>query len=100
MIAPATDAPAGSTHVLFVDLDGTLVATDILWEALILAVKRRPWLALKVPLWACRGRAVLKSRLAALVEPDPRDLPYRPEVLDFLRRQKDRGRRIVLATAS
>lgn len=37
---PVTDEI--SADVLFVDLDGTLVATDVLREALVLAVKRRP----------------------------------------------------------
>lgn len=99
-MVPSPAPPVSSTGVVFVDLDGTLVATDLLWEALFLAVRHAPLQVLKVPLWVCQGRAVLKSRLAQLAAPDPRILPYRQEVLAFLRQQKEQGRTLVLATAT
>jgi hypothetical protein len=44
-------------EVLFVDLDGTLVATDMLYESLLLAIKRDPLVLLTLPVWAASGRA-------------------------------------------
>jgi 4-hydroxybenzoate polyprenyltransferase/phosphoserine phosphatase len=85
---------------LCVDLDGTLIRSDLLWEGAVVALKRRPWIALLFPLWLLRGRAHLKRRIAqsALVSPDT--LPYRQEVLEFCRQERDRGRRLVLVTAA
>ena len=40
-------------EVLFVDLDGGLIVTDLLREQLSSPLRRRPWLALRVPFWAC-----------------------------------------------
>lgn len=89
-----------SAKVIFVDLDGTLIATDVLWESLLLATKHDPLIVPKLPLWAMRGRAELKRSLARLVMPDPKLLPYREDVLAFLRAEKVLGRKLVLATAS
>jgi 4-hydroxybenzoate polyprenyltransferase/phosphoserine phosphatase len=99
-MVPLHSAPLQSTGILFVDLDRTLVATDLLWESVLLAVKRRPWLAFSMPLWLYHGRAALKHHLAEQVTPNPSELPYCQEVIDFLRGQKAQGRHIVLATAS
>ena len=49
---------------LVVDLDGTLVRTDMLHETLVGALQRSPWLLLALPLWLMRGRAALKRELA------------------------------------
>jgi len=50
--------------------------------------------------WAIHGRAYLKRKIAQLVILDPATLPYRSEVLSFLKKQKDIGRTLVLTTAS
>ena len=87
-------------RALCVDLDGTLVATDTLVESVVLLLKSRPWL---FP-WACvalfRDRAYAKSVVARRAPIEPSVLPYRQEVLDLIRDRRDRGDRIVLATAS
>jgi 4-hydroxybenzoate polyprenyltransferase len=85
---------------LYVDLDGTLVASDTLWELLIEFLRERPWDLLRLPFWLLGGRARFKSRIAGGVQLQPEGLPYRPEVLELLREARDRGRRTVLATAS
>jgi hypothetical protein len=38
-----------AVDALFVDLDGTLVATDMLYESLLLAIKRDPLVLLDFP---------------------------------------------------
>lgn len=87
-------------QVLFVDLDGTLVATDVLREALGLAIKRKPWTVMVMPLWLLRGRAGFKRAVAQHVQPDPKRLPYRADVLTLIDRHKSEGCIVVLATAN
>jgi 4-hydroxybenzoate polyprenyltransferase len=85
---------------LCVDLDGTLVRTDMLFETLVAALRRNPFVALALPFWLLRGRAHLKRQLALRCRLDPAALPYDESVLEILRRERATGRRIVLATAS
>lgn len=85
---------------LCVDLDGTLLRTDMLYESLFAMLGDQPGLALRVPGWVLAGKEKLKDEIAARVMPDVETLPYHEEVLTFLREQKDAGRTLVLATAS
>lgn len=89
-----------STTAMYVDLDGTLLSTDMLWETICFLVCREPLRALSLPFWLFRGKAGFKQEIAQRVSFDPALLPYRREVLDYLRAQKAQGRRLVLATAS
>lgn len=95
--APLTGAAAPP---LCVDLDGTLLKTDLLWEAVLAAVKQNPLALLRAPFWLAGGRANLKRRLATSGTFDPRLLPYRQEVLDFIEKERAQGRRIVLVSAA
>ncbi len=85
---------------LCVDLDGTLVRTDTLWESLLLLMRRKPWLILHLPVWALQGRTIFKSKIAAVVIPDPAALPYHATFLAHLRSAHASGRVLVLATAA
>ena len=85
---------------LVVDLDGTLLRTDLLLEATLRLIKQKPWLALLLPIWLLKGRAHLKSRIFHLVEIDVSLLPMHEELLTWLRAEKSRGRRLILATGS
>ncbi|MDE0886593.1 MAG: UbiA family prenyltransferase [Myxococcota bacterium] len=89
-----------SALILVVDLDGTLIRSDLLWESLLAVMGRRPWLLFLVPIWWLGGRAALKGRMAALYAPAAESLPYRPEVLDYCRTAAANGRRLILASAS
>lgn len=84
---------------LAVDLDGTLIRTDIFARQLIRFVTSAPWRAPELLLWFVNGRAYVKMRLAAYA-PDAAALPYDERVVDWLRAEKARGRTIVLASAS
>lgn len=99
-VACAGAAAARPELPLCVDLDGTLIATDLLWESYFALARRRPWALARLPGWLLRGRARLKREIAVRVELDPGALPYRAEVVEFLRAEKAQGRRLVLATAS
>ena len=85
---------------LYVDLDGTLIATDSLHESLLRLVRVSPGVLLQLPLWLLRGRAAFKREVSQRTSLDVSTLPYRPEVLDFVRRAREAGRRTILATAS
>ncbi len=95
----ASAAP-NMNRVLCVDLDGTLVATDMLWESLLVMMKTKPWKLVYLPLWLLKGKAYLKQQIANHAVLNPATLPYHVDVLEFLKTEKARGREIVLATGS
>jgi apolipoprotein N-acyltransferase len=88
------------TIPLAVDLDGTLIRTDMLWESLAHWLRRNPFAIFQILFWWVWGRALLKQKLAERVRIEPADLPYNEEFLAWLRREKKAGRKLVLATAS
>ena len=85
---------------LAVDLDGTLIATDLLWEGLFILLKKNPLYLFMVPLWLAGGPARLKQEIAKRVDIDPASLPYRRELLERLQNDHREGRQIVLATGT
>ncbi|TIQ34813.1 MAG: UbiA family prenyltransferase [Mesorhizobium sp.] len=90
----------GNAIPLAVDLDGTLIATDLLWEGLFILLKKNPLYLFVLPLWLTGGPARLKQEIAARIDIDPASLPYRVELLERLRGEHEDGRRIVLATGT
>lgn len=85
---------------LYVDLDGTILATDLLYESFLSAVRNAPWVLIQCLAWLAQGRPRLKQELAARATIDVGRLPYRSEILAFLGEERAKGRRIVLTTAS
>jgi 4-hydroxybenzoate polyprenyltransferase len=85
---------------LVVDLDGTLVQTDLLIESFVRLLREKPLALLALPGWLLKGRAYLKQEIARRTHLDPTLLPYRSALLDHARGEHDRGRRVILATAS
>jgi apolipoprotein N-acyltransferase len=85
---------------LVVDLDGTLIKTDLLWESLAQLLRQNPLMLFPVLYWWMHGRAFLKQQLARRLTIDPAALPYHEPFLAFLREQKKAGRKLILATAS
>jgi 4-hydroxybenzoate polyprenyltransferase/phosphoserine phosphatase len=85
---------------LCIDLDGTLVRSDLLVESALTAIKTRPLAALGAFVGLTQGRAHLKQRLADLTELRVDLLPYNPAVVALAATAKEAGRPVVLATAS
>lgn len=91
---------AASPTVLFVDLDNTLIKTDLLHESLIKAAKQCPLKLLAALPTLSHGRAAFKNAIAEITTPDCESIPYRPEVIELLEEQVKMGASLVLATAS
>ena len=82
---------------LCVDMDGTLIKTDLLLEGIIQLLKRNLTYAIYILFWLTKGKAYLKSEVAKRVQIDASSLPYNKDVLEYLRNQQ---RDIILVTGS
>ncbi len=96
----ASNTPATVALPLYVDLDGTLTYTDLLFESVLLLIKRNPLYLFLCFAWLLRGRGNLKSQIARRIELDVSLLPYNETLLTYLKEQRAAGRRLVLASAS
>lgn len=83
-----------------VDLDGTLIHSDLLLETLVLLIKRNPGYIFLLPVWLLKGKAALKAEIAKRVDFNPAALPYNLPFIDWLQAQRDSGRELWLCTAS
>ena len=90
--------PAGPP--LVVDLDGTLVRSDLLVESFLALLSARPLQALRALVTLRRGKAAFKAALADRAQVDVHTLPYAPAVLAQLEAARAQGRPTVLASAS
>ena len=92
---------SGEWKPLCVDLDGTLIRTDLLLESLLILIKKRPWTVFQIPFWLLRGgRANLKHAIAQRVNIDVELLPFQAELVEFLKKEQASGRPLILTTAS
>jgi 4-hydroxybenzoate polyprenyltransferase/phosphoserine phosphatase len=85
---------------LVVDLDGTLVSTDLLYESYFASITRgfnHHWSVFKSLL---KGKAALKAYLADAGAVTYQLLPYQPGVLEVIGAAKENGNSVYLATAS
>jgi hypothetical protein len=63
-------------NILLVDLDKTLIKTDLLWDQLFQLIRRHPRKIASLPLWIFQGRVYLKNQLVQYTDIDPKFLPY------------------------
>ncbi|GIA54269.1 TPA: UbiA family prenyltransferase [Vibrio cholerae] len=85
---------------LCVDLDGTLIYTDMLHESTLSLVVNKPSLLLKIPILLYSGIACMKATIAEHYNFSPSALPYNQDVIDFIKEEKRSGRTIILCTAT
>lgn len=85
---------------LVVDLDGTLLRSDLLMETAMAFVRSKPLQVFKMLGWLLKGKAALKEGLALETEIDVSVLPYDAQIIEMIQAEKAGGRMIVLATAS
>lgn len=99
---PLDDVP------LCVDLDGTLIRSNLFFESLLLVLKKKPWLLLMLPWWliscalSTKIRSHSKDYLARQIvgQFEPEHLPYETDFLAWLHVQRAMGRRLWLCTGS
>jgi 4-hydroxybenzoate polyprenyltransferase/phosphoserine phosphatase len=96
---PKHDVPAPPPP-LVVDLDGTLLRSDLLVETGLRFLREHPHRFWQPLVWLFAGKAALKDRLAATTAIEADLLPYNADVILAIRDARSQGRRVVLATAS
>lgn len=89
-----------SQPALVVDLDGTLIKTDILYENANSFICSSPLRTPQLLKWLLLGKSTLKDKLSERTEIDASTLPYNEKLISWLRDEKSNGRTIILATAS
>jgi 4-hydroxybenzoate polyprenyltransferase/phosphoserine phosphatase len=87
-------------RVVVVDLDGTLLKSDILHEQLIRLLLRQPLSLVGFLKALGTGKAEAKAYCAERIPLDIGALPFCSEVLDVLRRERAQGSYLVLCTAA
>jgi 4-hydroxybenzoate polyprenyltransferase len=88
-------------RIIYVDLDHTLVRIDLLRERLLVAVLRNPLIFFKALSWLAQGgRARLKIEIACGSTLDVANFPFNDELLAFLKKKRDCGVALVLATSA
>ena len=87
-------------EILVVDLDGTLLNSDILHESFWSAFSLDSLSFLKSLFYLFKGKAKLKEYLYTASNIDVKSLPYNKVVIRYIANFKNSGGRVVLATAS
>ena len=85
---------------LAVDLDGTLTLTDTLHESIVAFLRYSPFMFYKLLYWLFLGRAAFKAKLASSLDLDAVSLPYNQPLIEWLKEERRKGRKIVLCTAA
>ncbi|KZC17581.1 hypothetical protein RHOFW510R12_05050 [Rhodanobacter sp. FW510-R12] len=88
-----------TTRPLCVDLDGTLIYSDLLIESALSLLKKNPFFIFAMLFWLTKGRANLKRQIAVRVTLNTALLPYNLELLAWLKTEACL-RPLVLVTAS
>ena len=96
--SPAVDLC--SAYPLVLDLDGTLLRTDLLLESALHYLKRHPLGFFALLIWACHGIAHLKNQLALRTELPTEHLPINEQLAAYARGQADLGRLVIAASAA
>lgn len=84
---------------MIIDVDTLLDGSTVSSESLAGCLRSRPATALLLPLWALRGSAFLRRRIADCARLDTAALPYNAAAVDQLRRASIRGDAVTLVTS-
>lgn len=90
----------GTVDMLAVDLDGTLLRSDMLFETFWAAFGSDWRMPFSAAAALADGRSALKRHLARRTEIDVTTLPYNATVIEYVRDWRARGGRTALVTAS
>ncbi len=95
---PVFSLPAAMPLVL--DLDGTLIAGDLLYKSFFSILRKNPLIVFGCATWLISGRAALKRQLALRNRIDWDRIKLHQDVVALAIREKAAGRGVVLATAA
>lgn len=88
-----------SSENLCVDLDGTLIISDSLWELMLRALRHNPLFILLIPILLIKGKCFLKRRLSEKFGKFIKNLPFNSDVISYIQKRKKSGSKIWLVTA-
>ena len=89
-----------SQKILIVDLDGTLIKSDMLFETFWSSVSN-DFLKTLIALFKLNmGKAYFKKCLAEISNVDIKLLPYNQKVINYINLQKSKGFKVALITAT
>lgn len=97
---PKPSAHQAPMPPLCVDLDGTLVNTDIFLENLLLVIKKEPKTVFLIPFWILRGKSYLKYKVMEKASINYKTLPYNKKLIYFLKKRAAKGQKLMLVTGS
>ena len=89
-----------SIKPLVLDVDGTFLKTDMLWETFWAGLGRSPFATLRAVMRYLGNRAALKAALAQIAPLRTDLLPVNGEVADLALQSRVGGREVVLASGS
>ncbi len=92
-------ANVGVPPPLVVDLDGTLIKSDLLVEVFFTLLRVNFFYVFLTPFWLMKGKAHFKEQIFSRITVAPQLLPYHGSFLTFLKQQAQSGRKLILATA-
>ena len=94
------DENTNPTSDLYVDLDGTFSKSDMLFESFVIAIKGNPLIIFMCVFWLIQGKSNLKHELSQRANIAIELLPLNQEFYSFLINEKEKNRKIILATSS
>ncbi|MDB2387562.1 UbiA family prenyltransferase [bacterium] len=85
---------------IVVDLDKSLLKTDLFVESFFKLIFSKPWLVFKVLKKLIISKSKCKSYVASNININPQNLPYNKRVLDLVTNYKNKGNSIILSTGA
>mgnify|MGYP001280441809 FL=1 len=87
-------------QILVIDLDDTLISSDMLYETFWTAFSNDYKIPIKSIGWLIRGKEKLKSKLSISAKIIVENLPYNKDVINYIKQHREKGGYTVLVTAS
>jgi len=95
-----SETVSNSSLPLCIDLDGTLIQTDSLWESCLRLISQKPLMLILLLLWLFLGKAGFKEKVSEHVKLSSASLPFNTSLLKYLTQQHLHNHHFVLVTAA